>query len=75
MNFVIKKYKSLILLLLTIGLVSCSGTKRTQEALNSGNYYSAINASIAKLSANKTKKGNQKYIRMKLIMKKFIIDI
>ncbi|MBJ2175591.1 hypothetical protein JBL43_15170 [Aureibaculum sp. A20] len=64
MNFVIKKYKTLLLLLLTIGLVSCSGTKKTQEALNSGNYYSAINASIAKLSANKTKKGNQKYITM-----------
>lgn len=64
MNVVIKIRKTLMLLPLTIFLVSCSGTKRTQEALNSGNYYSAINTSIAKLAANKTKKGNQKYITM-----------
>ena len=64
MNLTINIPKELILLLLTLGLVSCSGTKRTQEALNTGNYYSAINTSITKLALNKTKKGNQEYITM-----------
>ncbi len=56
--------KKLIYLFLIATAFSCSSTKRTQEALNSGNYYSAINTSIAKLSANKIKKGNQQYIIM-----------
>lgn len=57
-----KFHKELILIVLTVSLLSCSGAKRTQKALNSGNYNNAINTSITKLSSNKTKKGNQKYI-------------
>jgi hypothetical protein len=53
-----------IILLCTALLISCSTSKRTQTALNSGNYNNAINTSISKLSSNKTKKGNQKYIYM-----------
>ncbi len=64
MNLSIKFPKVLILILATAVVLSCSTSKRTQEALNSGNYASAINTSIAKLSSNKTKKGNQKYIYM-----------
>ena len=49
---------------LFILMLSCGGVKNTQEALNTGNYYSAINKSVAKLSENKTRKGNQDYIYM-----------
>ena len=54
--------KNLILICIAVFLVSCSTAKRTQEAINTGNYTNAINLSLAKLSDNKTKKGNQKYI-------------
>lgn len=43
-------------------LLSCSGVKRTQEALNSGNYMSAMNKAISNIAENKTKKSNQTYI-------------
>ncbi|WP_338039412.1 hypothetical protein [Maribacter litopenaei] len=43
-------------------LWSCSGVKRTQEALNSGNYNAAINKAIVNIAENKTKKSNQAYI-------------
>lgn len=43
-------------------LLSCSGVKRTQEALNSGNYNAAINKAIINIAENKTKKSNQAYI-------------
>ncbi|MCB0484823.1 MAG: hypothetical protein KDC47_01375 [Flavobacteriaceae bacterium] len=54
--------KKLIYLLIISVLYSCSGVKKTQESLNTGNYINAINSSISKLSENKTKKGNQEYI-------------
>jgi len=53
---------TLFSLLIIVILFSCSSVKKTQEDLNSGNYESAINKSILKLSDNKTKKGNQDYI-------------
>lgn len=40
-------------------LISCSTARQTQTAINTGNYLSAINKSIGKLSQNKTRKGNQ----------------
>lgn len=43
-------------------LLSCSGVKKTQEALNSGNYMAAINKAVINIAENKTKKGNQDYI-------------
>ena len=46
--------------ILTVALlISCSTARQTQEAINTGNYLSAINKSITKLSQNKTRKGNQ----------------
>lgn len=51
------------LLFITAGvLISCGGVKKTQEALNSGNYQLAMNKAIKNLRDNKTKKGNQEYV-------------
>lgn len=41
---------------------SCGGVKKTQEALNTGNYEQAIYRSINTLVDNKSKKGNQPYV-------------
>ena len=43
-------------------LLSCSGVKKTQEALNTGNYMAAINKAVLNIAENKTKKSNQTYI-------------
>lgn len=54
-----------ILLYSFIGLLlSCSGVKKTQEALNSGNYMSAINKAIMNIAENKERKSNQIYIHL-----------
>ncbi|MFT6796892.1 MAG: hypothetical protein ACJART_002039 [Maribacter sp.] len=45
-------------------LFSCSGVKRTQEALNSGNYWTAINKAISNIADNKDKKSHQPFIVM-----------
>ncbi len=45
-------------------LFSCSGVKRTQEALNSGDYWMAINKAVANIADNKAKKSNQPFIVM-----------
>jgi len=42
--------------------IACSGVKKTQEALNSGNYENAIYKALDNLVENKTKKGNQPYV-------------
>lgn len=49
---------SIVLLL----VLSCGGVKKTQEALNTGNYQQAMNKSIRELADNKTKKNNQPYV-------------
>ncbi|MEO9513537.1 MAG: hypothetical protein ABJN84_07380 [Flavobacteriaceae bacterium] len=54
--------KKLLLMCITVLLVACGGVKQTQEALNSGNYTSAMNKAIKNLAENKAKKGNQAYI-------------
>lgn len=61
---IFKVSHKLFSLLIVLILFSCSSVKKTQENLNTGNYVSAINTSIAKLSENKSKKGNQDYIYM-----------
>lgn len=43
-------------------LIACGGVKKTQEAINTGNYSTAINKAIRNLAENKTKKGNQPYV-------------
>lgn len=54
--------KKILLYSVLIVLCSCSGVKRTQEALNSGNYETAINKAIVNIAENKNKKSNQPYI-------------
>lgn len=56
--------KKALLLLLVILVAGCSSVKKTQVALNSGNYDAAIGIAIDKLRENKTRKSNQPYIVM-----------
>ncbi len=43
-------------------LIACGGVKKTQEAVNTGNYSHAIYSAINNLADNKTKKNHQPYI-------------
>lgn len=54
----------LLLLFIGITLLSCSSVKKTQEAINYGNFDNAISISLKNLRENKFKKGNQPYIIM-----------
>ncbi|TAI49042.1 hypothetical protein [Flagellimonas allohymeniacidonis] len=54
--------KKLVLYSVVLLLFSCGGVKKTQEAVNSGNYMAAMNKAIKNLAENKTRKGNQAYI-------------
>lgn len=54
--------KILLFIGITTLVISCGGVKKTQEALNAGDYSNAINTSIQRLTENKSKKGNQQYI-------------
>ncbi|RNC89869.1 MAG: hypothetical protein ED555_10475 [Allomuricauda sp.] len=56
--------KKVLLIISLVFLVACGGVKKTQEALNTGNYQTAMNRAIENLSKNKTKKGNQDYVLM-----------
>ena len=53
--------KQLLFFALIVFLSAC-GVKKTQEALNRGNYVQAMNRAIDQLADNKTKKGHQPYI-------------
>lgn len=54
--------KKILLLTTILMIAACGGVKKTQEALNSGNYLTAMDKAIKNLAENKTKKGNQEYI-------------
>ncbi len=54
--------KLLLLSSFALLFIACGGVKKTQEALNVGNYNNAINSSLSNLAENKTKKSNQPYI-------------
>ncbi|SHJ52667.1 hypothetical protein SAMN04487911_12410 [Arenibacter nanhaiticus] len=54
--------KTLLLSLLFLTFLSCGGVKKTQEALNLGNYRNAIDNALKNLAENKTKKSHQPYI-------------
>ncbi len=54
--------KKLLLLTAIVILSACGGVKKTQEAINTGNYATAMNKAIKNLADNKTKKGHQEYI-------------
>lgn len=56
--------KKTLLIGILVLLSACGGVKKTQEALNSGNYRSAMNKAIKNLAENKTKKGHQAYVLM-----------
>ncbi|MBT8183780.1 MAG: hypothetical protein KJN76_02985 [Eudoraea sp.] len=43
-------------------LIACGGVKKTQEAVNTGNYSNAINNALRNISENKNKKSHQPYI-------------
>ncbi|MEM7382573.1 MAG: hypothetical protein AAF361_15475 [Bacteroidota bacterium] len=54
--------KALLICTAMVFLIACGGVKRTQEAINTGNYNQAISKALKNLSENKTKKGHQRYI-------------
>ncbi|WP_340073584.1 hypothetical protein [Leptobacterium sp. I13] len=55
--------KKLLLIAFTVIFTfACSGVKKSQEALNKGNYDTTISIAVDKLQNNKTRKGNQPYI-------------
>jgi hypothetical protein len=54
--------KKFLLITVLILVAACGGVKKTQEALNKGNYQTAMNKAIKNLAENKSKKGNQEYI-------------
>ena len=54
--------KALLISTILVFLTSCGGVKKTQEAVNTGNYVNAINRAINNLADNKTKKSHQPYI-------------
>lgn len=61
LKYFIMKKTILFTTILTL-LIACGGVKKTQEAINTGNYSAAINKAIRNLADNKTKKGNQPYV-------------
>ncbi|MGB5555116.1 MAG: hypothetical protein WBM83_10700 [Flavobacteriaceae bacterium] len=56
--------KVLLFFVLLILLTACGGVKKTQQAINTGNYSNAIQNSLMNLVENKTKRNNQPYILM-----------
>jgi hypothetical protein len=54
--------KALLSITVMVLLMACGGVKKTQEAINTGNYNQAINNALRNLADNKNKKGNQPYI-------------
>ncbi len=56
--------KALLYFTTIIFLIACGGVKKTQEAINTGNYNQAINSALHNLSDNKDKKGHQPFILM-----------
>ena len=54
--------KKQLLYFAVIVFLSACGVKKTQEALNRGNYVQAMNRAIDQLADNKSKKGHQPYI-------------
>ena len=54
--------KKPIYLLIFLALFACQSARKTQKAVNSGNYPSAMNRAIDKLSNNKDRKSNQGFV-------------
>ncbi len=56
--------KNLLLFIFSATIIACGGTKKTQKALNIGDYDNAINNAIENLRNNKTKKSKQPQVLM-----------
>ncbi len=56
--------KALLIFSAVFLFLSCGGVKKTQEAINTGNYQQAINSALRNLADNKDKRGNQPYVLM-----------
>lgn len=54
--------KTLLLSTILVFLIACGGVKKTQEAINIGDYGNAMDKALKNLANNKTRKGNQPYI-------------
>jgi len=54
--------KKFLLIPIMVFFIACGGVKKTQQAVNSGDYLVAMNSAIENLSNNKTKKSYQPYI-------------
>ena len=54
--------RTLLYGLILVFTISCGGVKKTQEALNTGNYQQAMNRAIKNLAENKTRKSHQPYV-------------
>ncbi|WP_273567156.1 hypothetical protein [Maribacter halichondriae] len=54
--------KILLFSLVTFVFIACGGIKKTQQAVNTGNYSNAIENSLMNLAENKDKKRHQPYI-------------
>lgn len=56
--------KVLLLSFIIVTFIACSSVKKTQEALNTGDYDTAIQIALDKLRKNKSKKKRQEYIQL-----------
>jgi len=54
--------KIILCIPMLILFVACGGVKKTQKAINAGDYSNAINGALQNLANNKVKKGHQPYI-------------
>jgi hypothetical protein len=54
--------KALLIYSAVFLFLACGGVKKTQEAINTGNYQQAINSALRNLADNKDKRGNQPYV-------------
>ncbi|PKG43375.1 hypothetical protein [Psychroflexus sp. MES1-P1E] len=65
--------KALVFIFLIFLIFSCNSVKKTQRAINSGNYTEAINRSVKQLQKNKfNKKGYQYANLLKISSEKFV---
>ena len=56
--------KKILPVLIILLIYSCSSVKKTRQAINKGNYETAINIAVKKLQNNKSKKRNQPHVLM-----------
>jgi len=62
LNLKSKTMKRTLLIIAIAVLTACGGVKKTQQAVNTGNYMTAINKALKNIRGNKTKKRNQSFV-------------